>query len=181
MAKDNLEQFIEKNSDQWDKVEKADSDGLWSRFDRPKQVRIFTLFGGRLKAAVLLILAGMIGAFSYHMVSNNPKEPFAEVFAGDKELSQHYIQLVSTINQRKETIDNANVDGDIYEELYDELRYLENLESSYVRDVDKFGGKRELVKSLLKHYERKAYVLELLLFEIEKESQNEKVYTPQNL
>ena len=180
MEKDRIERYIENRKEDFEAIELPDIDKMWRQFEQPMEGKV-VLFSSRLKAAMMLVLASVIGAMTFYLVSSSTQEPFAEVFANDPELGQNFTQLVSTINHHKNTIENAELDEAIYKELYEELRYLESLESSYAQDVDKFGGKKELVKSLLKHYERKAYILELLLFEIEKKSQNEKIYTPQNL
>ena len=77
------------------------------------------------------------------------------------------------VASRDVQIDFENLDQSQYREFIDELNVLEELKDEYLREVAGIPSNEQLIKTLIRFYERKIKILERLNREIEKQEHDE--------
>ena len=80
-------------------------------------------------------------------------------------------QLV--IAQKEEALGLNQIRKEDYQEIFLELELLESIHQEQLADAPQFEKNDQLVKTLLKYYERKIRILERLSNEIEKKNHHE--------
>ena len=171
MNNDRLRDFIDKNRNEFDEVESPQLDHIWddistaTQQDRPSHFKWIAL------VAFMMIL---LTAMWYNSYQTNQKLNRLEHFVMNSPIYQsEHQKLMKMVADKERLIEASDIKESEYIELFNELKELENNSEAFEKDFELYGDSSELMRTLFKNYERKAKILELLLFENEKKSQNE--------
>jgi len=177
-----FEDYIKVNRNQLDDVEQVDELPVWQNIqselpatnnsNHHSNFRYFWL--GGVAASVLFLLG-----FGYYLwqqpASPTQLEDFqlANVAPDLEEEETNYKKIIS---EKTGAIQLDKINPEDYKDIFLELQLLEEIHQEYRKDLSAFGHQDQLVKTLIKYYERKIRILERLSKEIEiKEYNNEKL------
>lgn len=181
MSSDQFEKLIRDNLDEFDRIEKVDTDASWQKFKSKQGAVKVRRIPRWLVYTAAACMIGLGGVFLGYNLLPEPEANFASIIEQDPVLFEIYNDMQTQINVQEKKIQAANVDKESYKELFDELNNLELLQSEFQKDIPGYGTERELIKVLLKNYERKARLLEILLKEIDKNSKYENLETNKSI
>ncbi len=172
MWEDRISKYLAAHADELDQVEQPDLNRLWNDFNRAKPAKVVKRRFWMIAAAVVLLVSVSSGLVGYYLAGTSP-DSLAEIFADDAHVSDHYLNLVSEIEVRERQLAQKDIKKEDYQVLFEAIEELNGIQEIYKSDLTSHLNEPALIKSLLRQYEKKARLLELLLFEIEKESKNE--------
>jgi len=171
MNNDILKDFIHKNRNEFDKIESPQLDHIWddistaTKPDKPSHFKWIAL------VTVLIIL---MTAMWYNTYQTNQKLNRLEHFVMNSPTYQsEHQKLVKLVSDKEKLIEASDIQESEYIDLFNELKEIERNNEAFEKDFELYGNSSELMRTLFKNYERKAKILELLLFENEKKSHHE--------
>ncbi|MBT8219618.1 MAG: hypothetical protein KJP00_07330 [Bacteroidia bacterium] len=167
-----LERYIREHRGQLDHSESLDLDAMWTYFEqRQRPVKRLNWWKWSIAASVILLIGAMWWIMSDSMHSKDSiHEQIAQI---DTEMADHHASLVQLIGYQDSLINSFDLDKSQYPELFDELQRQDSLQTEAIKEMATYGEKKNLIRVLLKHYERKARILELILYEIDKNQKDE--------
>jgi antirestriction protein ArdC len=167
--KNNLEQFIKNNRNQFD--DKMPDSALWQKIDQqlPKQKQegiVISFKAMRMAASFFLILTAGIWIGSQYS-AQNPKLDYTATpeLRQFRETEAYYNTLVNQkLNQLQDPVTKTNVQSDMkqLDDIYQEIR-KEMLSNEY-------ANSQILIDAMIKNYKTKVDILENIL---NKQNQNE--------
>jgi len=176
---DNLERHIKNNQEALDQGEDLNIDAMWENFENKSKPRRIIWIKYAVAAAVSLLI---VSSFLMLQV----KEKSADELVNDHlaqvdiDLAKDHLQVVSMINQQDSLIHAIGISEELFPELFQQLQEMDELQMQMIQDLDKYQDRRNLIRSLLKHYERKSRILERMLYQYNKElkenNDEEKIY-----
>ena len=179
----NIEEYIRQNRTALDHIEEPEMDAIWgsiqqqlkSNQNKRKELkvsyrRMSWIIG---MVASLAFLLG-VGLTLWHTSSTSSFYTSTPLTAISEDLAPMEQEFQQTIKAKQESIGFNQIDKNIYKEIFLELQQLESLHREYIQDIPAFREKDQLVKTLIKYYERKIRILERLNREIEKKEYYEK-------
>lgn len=169
----NLEEYIKSNLDELDGIEAVDQNDMWQQFNSKNTPKKVWRLPGWATAAAVALLIGATGVFIGYNLHEDQEMTFAQLVGEDPVLAETYQELVNQIQDKERKIQAAKVDQEEYKELFEEIENLETIQTEFQNDIPSYGQQKELIKTLLKNYDRKIQLLEILLFEIDKKSRYE--------
>lgn len=169
----NLEDYIKSNRNELDHIESVDKNEMWQKFSAKKTPQKIWRLPGWATAAAVALLIGVTGVFIGYNLQGEENITFAQLVEEDPVLAETYQELIDQIQDKERKVQAANVDQEEFKALFDELKNLETIQSEFQKDIPNYGQQKELIKTLLKNYDRKIHLLEILLLEIDKKSKYE--------
>ncbi|MEM1321939.1 MAG: hypothetical protein AAGG75_16885 [Bacteroidota bacterium] len=172
---DAFEKHIRQNREELDRIEQPDADRLWQAIQSegppppppPQQGGSRNWLWG-----LLLLITGLgIGYLLRPQLPPVPEQEPIELPRALLEEEQNYQQLV---RQKMEAINFAAINPTEYQEIFEELQLLEQSQEELKKDLPQFGHHERLIHTLMRYYERKIRILEILSKEIEKKEHHEK-------
>ena len=163
---DSFEDFIKDNLRELDQVEQPDTEQFWLEFQKGKKpAKRFGLWKPMAIAASLLFLIGFF-AFPSKTVSEDPMalENLRKI---DPQLAEYQALLVSALAEQDSLLKTMNIATEEYQDIYDQLKELDQVTAKYREDLKKYGPDRKIIKNLLECSKRRIKLYELLLHEIE--------------
>ena len=164
-----LDDFISEHRSEFDQVESFDMEASWQNIQEQSTKKksgytwLITLIG-----LIVLILT------IYIVVKPSTKYNQDEAIAYLPEsMTQSHEHLLTRISMHEKQLASLDIDVSEFEEILQEIRLLEEQKSEIIEDYNEIGNKEHYAKILLKHYERKARIIELLLYEINKKENDE--------
>lgn len=128
-------------------------------------------------AAVILALT-VIGQLTF-MINRSSADKPAENIAVEQNsgsfnaLEQHYLEELNDLQQR---VDKKEINPAEYTVLYEELSYINELESEFKTDIPLANDKERIAEILVDTYEKKIKLLERLLEQVERKEQEEEQF-----
>jgi len=160
---DRLEKFINQNREQFD--DKVPNLKVWAdiekRLDPPQAKRISLKRILSIAASVLLLLS--VGAFMGNHFSKNVNVPVASL-EDYPEYGKKEKDFQQEIENKRAQLASFNYDTAINEDLVDLDKTLEELRTE-LKDVPK-GSEEQVLEAMLKNYETKVAILEIVLEKI---------------
>lgn len=174
MENDRLKEFVDHHRHEFDDLEKINYDQVWSMLN-PKESN--SSWVKSLIIGLFVILLTMIWMLWMNHKKTNQQLNSLEQFVMDSpQYKSKHEDLMVFVHEKEKRVKNAQIETSEYEEIFKELKELELLRLDMEQDFDQYGNHEKLMKTLFKHYERKAKILELLLFENEKKKYNEDIH-----
>lgn len=172
MTEDRLKDFIDFHRHEFDEIEQTDLGVLWNEIkkdkdEKPKSIR-FVLIG-----FIIGLLAVIALLWMSHQKTNEKLNHLEHFVMSSPQYKTKHEELMIFVKDKESKVETAEIEPSEYQEIFNELNELELLKKDIEKDFVKYGDTDELMKTLFKHYERKAKILELLLFENEKNKYNE--------
>ncbi len=179
----NLERDVRSNRKAFDRIEKLnDADSLWERIRKEipteetsvpvKPVSIYRRYLQLAAAAVVGLMVGLsLWAFEENkaMVKTD-RHSISTYFPNLGEQEKYYQRLVA---QKELEIGLKEISPVDYQDIFQELKALDELRNEYFKDLAKVPVDEQLVNTLLRFYEREIQILERLKNEIEKRNNHE--------
>lgn len=170
-----LEKYIKTHRSELDDVEAFNVDEMWKDFvekDKPVSTPKFKWYK---IAAVGIILVAAVSILSQTWMSSNDDVIYERLSQSDPGLAEEQENLVKLISNQGQVIGDMGIDQKQFPELFQELTILDSLQIEAMKDMDNFQDRKNLYKALMRNYESKARVLELIIREFDKK-ENEKDY-----
>ncbi len=179
---DLFEKHIRDHRDELDRIEKPDANNIWDGIQKgmqpeppPKQPNWYRRL---LWGAIILALGWSIGYFLQPKAEVEPEVEAIEAPRALLEQEQNY-QLM--VRQKMEALNFEAIDREEYKEIFDELELLEHIQLESRNDIPSHGYQEKLIQTLMRYYERKIRILEILSKEIEKKEHHEKRHHEQSI
>ena len=176
-----LEKYIRSNRSQLDDVESFDVDQMWHDFDQKhKPVR-------RLRpwyfaaAAVAVLLLGLTMFLNNADPITQDDLVYQKLVEIDPALAAEQVSMQQMVSEQGNLIVNLGITQSQFPELFNEIKVLDSLQLDYLHDLDNYPDRKNLTRTLLRHYQRKARLLELMLYEFEKLESESKYETAKAL
>jgi len=164
-----LEKYIRNHRPELDDVEEFDVDKMWKEFSETESPKKNSFYGFYLAAAIGLILIGVVSVFSKNPILNKDEVIYEKMAKADPRLAEEQEDLVKMISHQGELIGQMGIDKKQFPDLFQELNVLDSLQLEAMNDLDNFQDRKNLWKTLLRNYKSKARVLELLIYEFDKQ------------
>ncbi len=166
-----LEKHIRLNRNKLDDIEHFDVDQMWDDFDRKhKPVRIRRIKPWYMMvAAVVVLLVGAIMLFNNTAVTSQDDLVYLRLSEIDPMLAAEQVSMIKMVSEQDSLIKNLGITQSQFPELFEEIQILDSLQMDYLKDLDNYRDRKNLTRTLLRHYQRKARVLELMLYEFDKQ------------
>lgn len=172
---DKLEQRIQAIRDELEQIEEPDRAAIWGGVQRKIGVRVRLFYQRQwvrtLAASVAILLIAGAGWWAHLWFYSNADEiQVAGLSPQWQQEVQHYQQLV---NNKERELRLENIDKDVFGEVLRELKSLDSVQTEFRADFQALPKNERTVETLLRYYEQKIRILELLSKEIQIK-QNEK-------
>ena len=170
-----LEKYIKNHRSEIDEVEAFNVDEMWKDFvekDKPVPKPKFNWYK---MAAIGIILVGVVFVLSQNWMSNNDEVIYERLSQSNPNLAEEQVDLVRLISSQGELIGEMGIDEKQFPDLFQELKELDKLQIEAMKDIDNYQDRKNLYKALMRNYESKARVLELIINEFDKQ-ENERDY-----
>lgn len=178
----NLEKHILENRDELDRIEEAPVLRMWNEVEKqlPHSAKAAKQrwLVWRIAAAVLLLVG--VGVGSYFIgINDQPPAPNLAEIAPDFAAQEQQLQL--EVAQRMDALDIEKLDRRLYREVLKELDELEKIHRETLKDLPVQGNDQRVIRTLLRYYEQKIRILELLSKEIENQKRHEERNHPTSI
>lgn len=183
---DKLDQFIKQQSAAFDEVETPENELIWMGIQSKLQESELDTTAGSTPRVVVLPRSWALGmvativlllAFSIWLITSpQQKETTIAIEEYLPEIAAQEANFQQRIAEKKAEIDFENIKPEEFNEIFLELKLLDEIRSEYLRDVPAYNQEDQLVEVLIKYYERKIQILERLSNEIEKKKNYEKYH-----
>lgn len=182
--KDQFDEYFKSNREELDHIEPP-RDMIWNGIESGIQAQKngFKLKIWRIAAIAMAFLA--IGQFAYIMSQNSLKTDHSMIASGQRgafeSLEASYESEVSSLQRR---VAEKQIDRSQYAVLFEELDYIDQIETEFKGDVPLTNNREKLAAILIDTYEKKIMLLERLLQQIDRDEkqkeQLEKNWVPLN-
>ena len=184
MELNELEQFLLDNRSKLDEVESIDTEKIWNNISvekeseqSPSPTSGWTLRMGRywkwsIAASLAIALSFFFILSPEKKVDNSYQQNYYSLASLSEELGQQEASFKRRIAQKEEEIGLDELDKKAYQEIFMELKLLDEMYNTFASDIPEFNND-QLVETLIKYYERKIRILERLSKEIEKKKHHE--------
>ena len=172
MKEDKFEKYIREFRNDLD-VEDPDMDLIWQGVQQnlPKRRPVRTLLS--IAASIAILLSIGVYYFTTIGIEAPPEEVNIGVAQLDPSLAEEEKEFQQLISDKEKQLDMDDLKQSDFEEIFHELALLEKINKETKADISEYGKKDQLIKTLMKYYEQKIRLLELLSNEIEKKEYNE--------
>lgn len=170
MSKDKLENFVEKNRDEFDSLEDFNQELVWAKIES-KSITKKNSVWKVIAIIAISLLVGLGGLFAYTLLNQN--KDFESLAGLTEEQERQRDEMIKFVSLKEAKVKDKNIDINEFKEFKEELEGLDEIEKLVVGDFASSVNKEKMVKSMLQYYESKARILELILMETEKKKKNE--------
>ena len=174
-----LEEHIKQNRSQLDHIEDPRREVLWKNIQkglnperkRPNGWTIHLGTNWRWSIAIAITLMIGMGIWRYTQTPVESQPTLAQFYPELIEQENHYRQLIT---EKENDLQIGKLDPQKFGDIFQELQILEEVHAELIADLPNYISEDDLVRTLVKYYERKIMVLERLSREIEKRNHDEK-------
>ncbi len=171
-----LEKYLAEKRESLD-VESPDDNLIWEGIRKKlpvkddktqKRVRILTIIRFGKIAAVAFILFSL-GYITKDIIGSRKIDVKVTLSEIDRELGNREMKYRSLVNLKTEEVKAfSNTDNQVIKELFGEIRNLDILYDQAMKDLKEMGYNEKIVNTIFDTYEKKIYLLELVIFESNK-------------
>ena len=172
-----LEKYVRDHRNQLDEIESLDLDQMWNSFDQKKQPIKKMFPWRRLAAAVAVLLIGGIFYLNNVPEINHDELVYQKLNEIDPSIADEQKSMTWLVAQQDSLIKNLGITELQYPELFKEIEVLDSLQMDYLNDLEDYRDRNNLIRTLLRHYQTKTRIFELMLNEYD---QQEKESTYEN-
>ena len=179
-----LEKYLRENRAKLDHIEEPAIEAIWENIKEeitPQasikslpsnnwQLNIGRNWRWVIAASFALLISLMVWNTQNQQQNTLTLASIAEFYPELAEQEKNYQQLIS---QKEKAIGLSKIDKMAFQEIFQELELLEQIHREYLKDLPRYNFNDQLVKTLIKYYERKIQILERLSREIEKKTHHE--------
>ena len=179
-----FEKFLSKNRQGLDHIEEPPVEAIWENIQKeinvPAKIRLLPKNGWQLHVGhnwrwVIAASFALVISLLVWNIQQKEQKAIAGVSIADfypelAEQEKNYRQLIA---QKEKAIGFSELDKIPFQEIFYELDLLEEIHREYLKDLPKYNTNDQLLKTLIKYYERKIQILERLSKEIEKKTHHE--------
>jgi len=164
-----LEKYLRSKRDQLDDVEQIDIDQMWDNFgQKNKPVKRIKPWYYMAAAAVVMLLG--VSLFINNNSNNNHDDlVYQKLIEIDPILATEQASMTTLVSEQDSLIKNLGITEMQFPELFKEIETLDSLQIDYLNDLDNFRDRKNLTRTLLRHYQTKARIFELMLNEFDKQ------------
>jgi hypothetical protein len=127
----------------------------------------------RNSAAVIVIMLS-VGYFIYDMIGERKQTISINLADIDRELGIRENEYRTLVAHKQEEVGTFNhIDNLIIAELFDEIRKLDTIYEQSMKDLVELGYNEQVIHTIFDTYEKKIYLLELIILENNKIKQYE--------
>ena len=166
-----LEKHIRSNRNQLDDVEHFDVDQMWNDFDQKKMpVRVRQMKPWYMMvAAVAVVLLGVTLFLNNTENTSQDDLVYQKLSEIDPDLAAEQVSMIQMVTHQDSLIKNLGITESQFPDLFDEIKELDSLQMGYLNDLENYRDRKNLTRTLLRHYQRKVRVLELMLHEFDQQ------------
>lgn len=164
-----LEKYIRSHRSDLDNIEELNVDEMWGEFNHQHLTKAKRNYKFYLAAAIGILLLGVASI----MVQSEALDPdeviskkLTQVHPG---LADEQVGLVKLIKGQHEVIERMGIDRSKFPELFQQLEVLDSLQLEAMNDLGNYQDRSNLYKTILRNYKSKARVLELMIYEFDKQ------------
>jgi len=176
MHKQPIEEFSRAQRPAFEQVEQPDPstwDAIAARL--PAEENPWTLRVGRhLRYSIAASLLLLVTAAAWWTLNQGGATTPPTLSTYYPELGTVEAAYQLQINLRKQAMDFDEIDPALYHDIFQELRELEQLHTTYLEDLPIHAQEEKLIHTLLRYYEQKMRILERLSKEIKNRYKHEK-------
>jgi hypothetical protein len=170
-----LEKYIKDHRLQLDDIEELNIDEMWKDFVEKDKPTSKPKFNWYKVAAIGIVLIAAVTIFSQNISINQDELIHKKLSQSDLNLALEQENLVKLISNQGEAIEKMGIDEKQFPDLFQELKVLDTLQMEAMQDLENYQDRRNLYKALMRNYESKVRVLELIINEFDKQ-ENERDY-----
>ena len=170
MRKDELEDYVESNRDQFDDIIPFETNELWDRIQEDSLN--YRLPKAKIIIGSMVIIASLIVAIFLNSIYNQ-NQSFETIAGLTEEQEIKRDEMIQFVSSKEQKLKEKNINVSELGNFANELKGLDEIEQLILGDFPESVNKEKLVKSMLQYYESKARILELILVEIDKNEKNE--------
>lgn len=167
---DKLERQIQNLREELDGVEQPDREAIWAGMQaRMKpEARVVSFyqrpFVAMVAASIAVVLIAGAGWFAHSIFGGSETADELAYAPEFKVMEEHYEQLIA---DKKQALRLENIDKDAYAEVLKELEEVEQMQQQYKEELSSLPKDERSVQTLLRMYEQKIRILEILSKEIQ--------------
>lgn len=167
---DNLEKRIQEMREALDHVEQPDREAIWAGVQQQMQpqTRVIPFYKRRwvqvVAASVIIALIAGAGWFAHDILGGASRDANL-AFSPEFQAMEKQYQLL--IKHKKEELRLENIDKDAYREVLQELEEIERMQEQYKEELSSLPQDERNIQTLLRMYEQKIRILEILNKEIQ--------------
>lgn len=173
----NLDQYVRRHRAEFDRVESTPRERIWAAMQEEtgsSRVSPWTItLGHNWRWSIAAGLALLIGLGIWWQHEQRTHPPVPELATYFPELATQEQEYQRLIEQRESELQVEQIDKSLYQDIFQELKELENIHREYLADVPAYQQEELLVRTLLKYYEHKLRILERLSHEMQKQNIHE--------
>ena len=170
-----LEKYIKDHRSQLDDIEQLNVDEMWKDFVKKDKPIPKVKFNWYKVAAVGLVLVAAVTVFLQMFPLSQDEVIYDKLSQSDLNLAKEQESLVKLISNQGEIIEKMGIDEKQFPDLFEELKVLDTLQIEAMQDMENYQDRKNLYRALMRNYESKARVLELIINEFDKQ-ENERDY-----
>jgi len=164
-----LEKYIRSNRKALDDIEPIDIDQMWNDFDQKNKPTKRLIPWRLLAAAAVALLFGSMLFLNNESVSSQEDLVYQKLNEIDPALATEHASMTSLVSHQDSLIKNLGITEVQFPELFKEIETLDSLQIDYLNDLENYRDRKNLTRTLLRHYQTKARVFELMLIEFDKQ------------
>uniref|UniRef100_UPI00321779DC hypothetical protein n=1 Tax=uncultured Draconibacterium sp. TaxID=1573823 RepID=UPI00321779DC len=174
--KEDIEKYLKENRLKLD-IETPEQDLIWEgiRTGLNEKKRGFPEWFWKVAAIFIFVVSG-----TYFIVNETSEEQYVIVSLSDisQDLGEQETQLKHLVNLKWEEVQRQlpQEKSDL-QFLLDELNDLDEIYTSYQKDLNQTINNEPVIRAMLDNYEKRIKILNRLLLEIEKQKYHEKTFT----
>lgn len=183
-----FEKYINDNRSEMDDLDNVPIAGMWAKINgkvnaesenhlrvetktQARKIRVLRGWVMGLAASILILLVAGIALWPDSSSNKNKMtrldNPLAAVSEELADMEQDFQQMIAY--QEKE-IESQGIDKQLFIEIFEELKLLDEIHLEYQQDIPEFQEKDQLIQTLTRYYEQKIRILERLSREIEQQN-----------
>ncbi len=168
----NLEEYLKKNRPKLD-VEFPDQ-SVWNGINAGitnNRTRNKSTLGWKVAAIFLFLISA---TYVFYNETKNKEVIFISLSDISSELKQQETEFQNTIGVKWQQVQQVlPSDQSDFQFLFDELNYLETINTDYKSDLSLSGANEQIIRAMLDYYEKKIQLLDRLLMEAQKQQDHE--------
>ena len=154
---DELEKYISKQRDQFEKIESLDEDRLWRKFKTQRSGKRRSLYIYGIAASISLLVALAVSIYFWNNESNSVQNLV-------QSLDNEYQVMVG---DKLSDMDPELLKSEVTQELLLDIQEVDQFKDELMEEASLYGDQDKILDLLRRYYERKLRMIELLEKEIQ--------------
>lgn len=180
---DHLEKYLKKHRTDLDRMEPVPADEMWKRISAtlpaaetdPVTRNTVTPMRKPDRWKRIAVAASILAVAGWSLWLFQPKEEPFSLASVAPEMAAEEIRLQQFIAAREKEINLSQIDRSLYEEIFHELEEIDRNAQQARNDIQAFPENHRPIETLIRQYELKIRILEMLAKEIQKEEYHEEL------